>query len=201
MLNRLSKWIYEQLTKSKNINQEDAIYMIHGIEKILYNVCFFMTVIVVAFLLDVFVPMLVVLLAFNLVRRYGHGAHANSLYQCSVVSCIVFALVLPGILMIPAKYNSLWMVIGVLDLLIVYLYAPSDTQKNPILGQQVRNQLKIKAIISSTALYVMALCITTTWIKACILYGMTLESFLLLPMTYKLLKQRRNNYEIYECNY
>ena len=80
----------------------------------------------------------------------------------------------------------------------LYKYAPADTESKPILGEKNRLKLKKQSILSAIIIPIVALIFFNESLYGLIALGASYALIATLPITYKLLKRRMNNYEKYE---
>lgn len=140
---------------------------------------------------------LLVLIVFNIVRSKSRGLHASNSKICLVTSAFLF-IVIPKFI-VGIELNPLVIVVSFIGMMtLLKTYAPADTEKNPIVGKQYRQKLCLEACIRILICALICL-VSPKYYQVYYLYGAMISVILVLPMTYKILKKRRNNYERYEC--
>lgn len=151
---------------------------------------------IVAIILGIFKEMLIMLVAFNILRSTGFGLHATKSWICLLSSSIVF-LLFPSI----AKMISISLIIkialGILSILLIYIYAPADTKKRPIIKKVRREQYKFKTTIKCIVLVFLSLIIKDRIVSNLIIFGIWAEVVVILPITYKIFNLTYNNYKTY----
>ena len=154
---------------------------------------------IIAILFHIFWEMILMLLFFNILRKTGFGLHASKSSYCLISSTSVF-IILP----IVAKYIIIpilikW-ILCIIAVILIYLYAPADTKKHPLIYANRRKKYKYVTTCNSIILSGILLFITNETISNLILFGMYCEVLLILPITYKIFHLSYNNYKTYLKN-
>lgn len=195
----LTERIAEKLISKERFQEDEESYekVKYGVEVILINTMKIGLVYLVSLLMGVFFETLIVHFSFLIVRRYSFGLHALKSLNCTLISLLVFVAG-PFFLRDVSSSNWLVLIIFAIILLNVFLYAPADTESLPLLGATNRKMLRNKAVLCTLLLMGVTLSIPFAEIKTLILFGAFYQMVCIHPLTYKLLKRRRNSYEIYE---
>lgn len=171
----------------------------YALEILLINLFKSVQVYVAALLFGVFFETFIMNLAYVLLRIHAGGWHARSSRNCSIFGLVVFV---GGPLLLKYSlfaFSFKWMLLlSAIILLIVFLYAPSDTEKNPLVSISDRKKKKRRAFVSALAI----LCVSLFWVTAPVgtlmILGLIVESILIHPFFYKINKRSYKNYENYE---
>lgn len=151
---------------------------------------------VLALILGILKEMIIMLIAFNILRSSGFGLHATKSWICLLSSSIIF-LILPLV----AKYViisfELKIVFSCCAILLIYYYAPADTKKRPLIKKEKRDKLKFITTIKCIILVFICLIIKNNTISNLILFGIWVEVLMILPITYKIFHLSYNNYKTY----
>ena len=155
-------------------------------------------IIIAAFslILGVFKEMLIMLVIFNVLRSTGFGLHATKSWICLLSSSIVFLCfpLLSKIINIPLNFKFL---LGICSILLIYIYAPADTKKRPLIKKEKREMYKFKTTIKCIFLVILSLIIKDDTISNLIIFVIWNEVFMILPITYKIFNLSYNNYKTY----
>ena len=155
-------------------------------------------IIIAAFslILGVFKEMLIMLVIFNVLRSTGFGLHATKSWICLLSSSIVFLCfpLLSKIINIPLNFKFL---LGICSILLIYIYAPDDKKKRPLIKKEKREMYKFKTTIKCIFLVILSLIIKDDTISNLIIFGIWNEVFMILPITYKIFNLSYNNYKTY----
>lgn len=178
----------------------EKVKLQYGLEILLLNIPKLILVLGISLILGVLLQTLLTLASFNILRLKAFGAHAKNASSCFVSSVIVF---IPIVYVANKIYinNTFVLVFFSILSILVYMYAPADTEKRPIIGEKVRKRLKQHAVITILFLMLIAFIIPNDNLKTLIALGALIEVVTILPVTYKILKKRRNNYEHYEKDF
>jgi len=184
---------------SRNSPREGRAYLrlVYDIEVLIMNVTKLIIVFTISLLIGILPLTIATLIGFNVIRRYSFGIHAKNSTVCTISSVILFIFVpyafksigVPNLVVLP--------IFGVV-ILLLFLYAPSDTEARPLVGKKKRLQLKKRAIVSGALLMLAVLLFPGGGIKTMLTLGAIYETISLLPISYIILKRKHNNYERYE---
>lgn len=146
---------------------------------------------------NILVEVVIMIISHNWLRQTAFGAHAKNPTVCLFITLIMF--ITPPVLLKEVKCNNYTtlLIFLIFDILF-YKYAPADTENHPLLGEEYRNKLKMRTLIRSISLMVVTLIIPYKNLKTLVLVTGMYTIIGILPITYKILKKRYNNYEIYE---
>lgn len=193
LANKAALWINQE-RKGEHI---DYLKMKLGIEMILINLSKSIFVYGVAIICHLFVEVLLIHSAYYAIRRVAFGLHANSSTQCTVISMVI-VLAEAYLCQFIILNNYIILGLGILLAILIYRYAPADTDKFPLIGQKRRQKLRNKAVITCCVIVLLTYIIPNTLVKSLLLSGVFTQVVLILPITYKILKRSVNNYEKYE---
>jgi len=190
---RFANWV----TRYDPKEDKDFLKLVYGTEVMIINISKLAIVIAIALWLGVLPHTIALLAGFNVIRRYAFGLHATNGTVCTAVSVIMFIGV-PYLLkdMMISSLTALC-IFGFI-LLSLYLYAPADTESRPLVGEKKRARLKKRAVISGLLLMSVVLLLPDGGIKTMLILGAVYETVSILPLSYKILKRRMNNYDKFE---
>ena len=174
-----------------------AIRLRYGLEMFYLGVSKLLVVIVISLILGIFWQSVITLAAYNLLRQTAQGLHAKSSVKC-MLSSLVFFIMLPWTAAHVAINPYLCIAAAMAIPFLAYLYAPSDTAKKPIINKRVRERLKKKSIFRGMILTLLVILIPFPEIKVLITIGAYVALLYVLPVTYRIMKEERNNYEKFE---
>lgn len=168
-----------------------------GIEILLINISKFIIIMTVAYNLNLASYTILGILLLGLMRLNCFGLHAKNSIVCTLVS---------GVSLIFISYISKYCylklgqiaLMGLINLIIIAKYAPADTEAHPLVGEELRKKLKIKAIITIIVIYCIGLIINKDEIIRIIVLMASLQCVLIHPVTYKIFRRGWRNYEKYE---
>ena len=171
----------------------------YGLEGLYMTFTKSIVIFTLAFILGIFKETLLMLLFFNILRSTGFGLHAKTSWECLLSSGLIF-LFFPMI----SKYIFIPMIakniLGIIAIILIFLYAPADTSKRPLIKKKKRDILKFKTTIKCIILVVLMIYINNNIISNLILFGIYCEALLINPFIYKLFNSSYNNYEKYNMS-
>ena len=188
--------IKQYYPETDDIKMEEYRYNLEGFYLTISKM---LVIIPIAIILGIIKELLILLLAFNLIREQAHGLHASKTWICLVSSTIIF-IGLPLIaksIIIPFLFK---VIINIIGLILISIYAPADTKKAPIIRKEKRKKLKVKSIIYTIFLIIISLVIKDSTISNLIVFSIWIEIFLIHPLIYKLFHLSYNNYIEYLKN-
>lgn len=185
-----SKYNYDSLTKDK---------ILYGLEIIYIFVTKLSVILIAALIFGLFKEMLIFTLLLNGLRTFAYGVHAKKSWHCYISSLFVFILM-------PYTFTNISInltqkiIISILSLISMYVYAPADTEKRPIVNMNQRKKLKIYSLLVCTIYSILSFIIKNEMIVNLILLSMITESFVINPFIYKIFNLPYDNYKEYLKN-
>ena len=171
----------------------------YGLEGIYLSITKCIIILICTLILGIVKEMLTILVLYTVLRTFGFGLHAKKSWICLVSSLIVFVLVpLMCIHFVIPKYIKIF--ICALCVICFYLYAPSDTEKHPLIKRKRRMILKFITVCISIIYTFLCLKIKDNFLSNSLMFAMIIESILICPITYKIFDLRYNNYKYYITN-
>ncbi|MER2109199.1 MAG: accessory gene regulator B family protein [Solibacillus sp.] len=156
-----------------------------GIQILLSEFYKLLLIYLVAFLLDCIVPTLIIHITFFLLRQVCLGYHFNNLYVCLIWSAIAFPITANHLANLSINIQRIYLYESAIILfLLVFIFAPKGTENQPIINQRHRSYLRQKMTIR-LLLLIVVFCLSPLEIKIFILYGVFLETTMLIVQTLK----------------
>ncbi len=192
-LKNIRNAIIKQYPDYDNDKVDEIMYGVEGI-----YLTFTKTIIIftLAFLLGIAKELLFLLLAFNFIRLFAFGMHADNSLTCLIFSSFLF---LSGSFV--SKYinldQNIIYVLYILILIIISIFSPADTVKRPLLKRKKRIRFKILSIITTILYFILTIYTKNQYITNYLLFGLIIECILILPTTYMLFKMPYKNYKTY----
>ncbi|WP_239253869.1 accessory gene regulator ArgB-like protein [Listeria ilorinensis] len=186
------------ISKERWIDDEEGYLKVkYGLEIMIINGSKLAIVYGVSLVFGLFFQTLLTHAGYLVLRRYSFGLHAKSSVACTIVSLAMFVAG-PLLFQNVPSNNLAVLIVFTFVLLCMIGYAPADTESLPLVGEQERKKLKRKAIISTVVLTGITVLIPIAEMKTLIMLGSVYQVLTIHPVTYKILKRRYRNYEIYE---
>lgn len=186
--------------KIKKQDETDALHFVkmkYGLEVLIINLSKIILILMMATAIGMLKGTLFIMLSFGFVRCYAFGVHAKGSISCTIITSLCFFIggYIPKLLNIT---NYEVFLLFFIAMILLYLYAPADTEARPLLGKKFRTELKRKALLSGSILIILAFCIDDSILKFFVSYGVFCEALTLTPIIYKLFGRGYKNYERYK---
>lgn len=196
LLNKIRSLIKKQYPSYSNNKIDEIMY---GIEGIYLTITKTIIIFILALIFGIAKELLYLLLAFNFIRLFAFGMHANSSLACLIFSSLLF---LGGSFLskeiIINKYILFFMYFIIT--IIISIYAPADTAKRPLIKKKKRVKFKVLSILICILFFIITFFINNNIIINSLIFGLIIETILIIPITYKAFKMPYKNYENYGLN-
>ena len=173
--------------------KEDLEKIRYGFECIYILITKGVVVLTIAFFLGILKYTIVFLAIYGLVRTFACGLHATKSWICMISSILIF-IIIPYLCKILIINKLVRLVIMGISTILIYIYAPADTKKRPIINKNKRLRLKIISTSIAIIYIIISLYIKKNFILNSLMFGLILETIMILPITYKTFKLPYNNY-------
>lgn len=195
-LKKIRKEIIKQYPKYSKDKVDEIMY---GVEGIYLTITKTIIISLIALILGVFKELIFLLISFNFIRLFAFGMHANKSWICLLFSSTLFlgGAYLCKILIIP---KNILITLFLIVLLIISIYAPSDTVKRPLIKKKRRIIFKILSMTVVIIYFILTLIIKNNLFINAIIIGLIIECILILPTTYMIFKMPYKNYKSYGLN-
>ncbi|WP_251868205.1 accessory gene regulator AgrB [Enterococcus malodoratus] len=199
MTHNFTLFLLNKVSAQNYMSESEYENVVYSLEILLINIFKSIQIYSVALILGVLFETFIMNLAYALLRIHAGGWHAKSSINCSLFGLVVFV----GIPLIFQKFefalNFYWLLLlsGII-LAFVALYAPADTEKNPLVSVSERKRKKILSLLSALVISVFSLFFAGPQIATLLVTGLLIETLLIHPLFYKLIKRRYKNYENYQ---
>ncbi|HCM84757.1 MULTISPECIES: accessory gene regulator B family protein [Enterococcus] len=199
MTHNFTLFLLNKVSAQNYMSESEYENVVYSLEILLINIFKSIQIYSVALILGVLFETFIMNLAYALLRIHAGGWHAKSSINCSLFGLVVFV----GIPLIFQKFefalNFYWLLLlsGII-LAFVALYAPADTEKNPLVSVSERKRKKILSLLSALVISAFSLFFAGPQIATLLVTGLLIETLLIHPLFYKLIKRRYKNYENYQ---
>lgn len=185
--------------KYPKYNDSKIAEIMYGIEGIYLTFTKTLIIFILALILKIYKELFFLLIAFNFIRLFAFGVHAEKSKDCLISSTSIFIL---------ASYLCKYIIISnytlvylyFLSFIIILIYSPADTKKRPLINKNKRLKFKILSCLVIIIYFVISMLINNILIKNCLIIGVLIECILVLPITYKIFRVPYKNYVNYGLN-
>ncbi|HCG75758.1 MULTISPECIES: accessory gene regulator AgrB [Staphylococcus] len=167
------------LQRKNNLDHIQFLKVRLGMQVVAINIEKTIVVYGLALIFRIFVYTLLTHITYFLIRRNAHGAHANSSLMCHIVNIIIFILI-PWLLTLFHINVYALIVTGVLSLIIIIKYAPSETKKQPIPKHLIKRK-QLGSVVTCILILIACIFIKEPFVYF-VIWGMFVESLTLLPI-------------------
>lgn len=184
-------------TYNKDLSQRDIDKIKYGLEGLYLTITKLIFIIIVSIILGIWKETLLLILIFNGIRLTAFGVHAKRSIDCLISSTLFFILF--PILCIKLTIPLIVKVILFIPLtVLIGIFAPTDTEKRPLINKKKRKIYKILSIIISIIYMTIAIVIKNNILSNCFIFAIVIQIIIMLPITYKIFGVSYNNYKNYE---
>lgn len=178
-------------SNQKEMSDEEKEKLSYGLEGLYINVTKLFLLNLIAFFLGIWTTFVISLILFNVLRFFGFGVHANDSKTCIVTSFILLVGI-PFILDKIVLPSYIIYILCISSVILFGIYAPADTVKRPLTNAKKRLIRKIIATILAIAYSVIIILFPT--VRIFFLSALMIETIMILPITYRVLKMPYRNY-------
>lgn len=184
----------EFISKYNNYSEEDLNKLQYGLEGLYLTISKVIVILILSIILGIWKEVILLLILFNFLRFLGFGVHAKKSSECLIFSTICFVIFPLAFLNI--QISKLWFLsIGIICTIILFLFAPADTEKRPFPKTKKKLFRKIMTTFLSIVYLLIALLINNNTLSTLLFLAIIIESIFVNPLTYKFLNQPYNNYK------
>lgn len=179
---------------NKDISNEKIDEIRYGLEGVYLTISKTIFIFALTYVLGIFKEMFIMLIIFNLLRTTGFGLHAKKSWQCWVSSTILFIIfpLLSNYIVLPIYIK---IIMGIFSIILIFIYAPADTYKHPLVNKKKRLIWKYLTTINTIILVFISILIKNNCIANLIIFAIYTEILLINPISYQLLDLPYNNYK------
>ncbi|MBQ9024721.1 MAG: accessory gene regulator B family protein [Bacilli bacterium] len=179
---------------NKNLSQIEIDKMRYGLEGLYLNITKIIFILIISILLRIFKETVLLLLIFNGIRFTAFGVHARRSIDCLISSSLFFIgfplLCIYLTIPITIKY-----ILFIPIVILIGIYAPSDTVKRPLKNKKKRIVFKILSILISIIYMILSIIIKDNTLSNCFLFALVIQVIVILPITYKIFGVPYNNHK------
>lgn len=182
-----------------NYSEDKLDEIMYGVEGIYLTITKMIIIFICAFILGVAKELLLLLIAFNFIRLFAFGMHADKSWICLLFSGLLFlggAVLAKNIVI----NNPILYILYLIVIIIIAIYSPADTVKRPLINKKRRIKFKILSVIIAITYLIITLLIKDNMLINILIFGLIIECILILPITYKVFKMPYKNYKSYGLN-
>ena len=197
MKNKLLDFIINSIKKNYNYDETKLKEIRYGLETLLLSFFKLLIILSISFFIHTTNYLCLLFLGYGILRLTGFGLHTKNSLQCWFFSISIFTL-FPLLIKILNIKNIYLYIFSLLLIIPIIKYAPADTEKRPLINSKKRFIYKIITIIICIIYYLIMIITNNPIVKKLLLFSILLEVILILPISYKILGLKYNNYLVYK---
>ena len=182
------------LKKYNKYSEEDIEKLLYGLEGLYLTITKMIIIFIASIILNIFKEVIMILVLFNIIRYFGFGVHARKSSECLITSLTLFVLV-PYLLLKFTLSKNIMLISGIIEIISFIVFAPADTVKRPFFNARKRMVRKIATTSIGIVYLIISLMIDNYNIAILFSIALLIQSIVICPVTYMLLRQPYNNYK------
>lgn len=192
VINKIVKYI----KKRKNCSNENEEIIKYGIGNLYLLLTKAVVLTIIAVLINIFVPYIVFIITFNIIRNVSFGLHTTKSWQCWTCSSVIF-IGIPYLTSTITINNYIKIAITIICTIFISVNSPADTIKRPIISAKRRKIYKYMSITISIIYSLLGICIKNQLLANSFIFSILLQTIIISPITYKIFGLSYNNYKNY----
>ncbi len=200
MKKKFLDWSMNIIKKNYPDYDDDKLAEIkYGLEGFYLTITKLLIIFPIAIITGNFFYMLILLICFNILRKTGFGVHATTSLNCLISSTIIFIGVpyICKFITISLFYKC---IISIISIISLYLYAPADTKKRPLINRKRCLKYKYITIINACTISIVSMLVTNNTLSNIFLMSVVLEGISVNKLTYKIFNLPFDNYKQYNMS-
>lgn len=195
-MKKLADSISSYIAKELKYDNEKREILSYGLEVFLGDLAKTVSMLVLAYLLNIFMTTLVVMISFVFFRRIIGGTHADTYSKCYFVSIFLIILLGKAGEMINLEFTQvtiLILLVYILAVIATILWIPAGTEKKMIKSKATRKKIKIQTIVLLTFWVILCSYLNSLELSKYVttsLLGVALAFFLTTPWAYKFMSYK-----------
>ena len=169
----------------------------YGLEGIYLTFTKMIVLFCLAFVLNIIKEFCLLLVSYNIIRSQAFGIHASKSIYCLISSILLF---IGGSLICKYCVFPFWLslAIAIICDICLFIYAPADTYKRPIINKRKRMKFKFISFGLGFVYTFLIIVFKNSLMVNYLIIGMIEAVLMILPITYKTFHLPYNNYKTYE---
>lgn len=181
------------ITKYNSFDQVKLAEIKYGLTGLYLTLSKTIIIFIISIILNIVKETFILLLFFNLIRLTSFGIHAKKSWICLITSITLFIGV--PLLIVNIKINYiLKLIIGIINIIFIYLNSPADTKKRPIINKKRRTIYKYISTLTAIIYTILSFVIKYNYIVNSLIFSLIIQNILISPITYKIFNEPYNNY-------
>lgn len=185
------------IEKNCNYDAEELAEIRYGLASLYLTITKTIVIFSISYIIGDIKSLLILMILYSILRLTGYGVHAKKSWHCWISSLLIF-LVIPHLCNVLVINYKVKLTLGIFCEAILIFFAPADTEKRPLINKKRRITYKVISALIGLLYIVIFSLIKDNLYSNCLLFAIMLETFVVLPITYKLFGTKYNNYKNYQ---
>lgn len=171
----------------------------YGLESLYLTFTKIFFILFLSIVLGILKNVILLIIFYNIIRFTAFGMHAKKSWHCLVISSTMF---IGGVYICEYVFIPfiLKVILALICIILVFKYAPADTEKRPIINKKRRKMYKVLSILLSGIFATLIVIFNESLISNYLLLGLVWATIMILPISYKLFDLPYDNYKRYNLN-
>lgn len=171
----------------------------YGLESLYLTFTKIFFILFLSIVLGILKNVILLIIFYNIIRFTAFGMHAKKSWHCLIISSTMF---IGGVYICEYVFIPfiLKVILSLICILLIFKYAPADTEKRPIINIKRRKMYKVLSILLSGIFATLIVIFNESLISNYLLLGLVWATIMILPISYKLFDLPYNNYKRYNLN-
>lgn len=185
------------IASNKNYSDEQLEIIAYGLEGLYLTITKLIIIFGLAVMLDIFLEVIILLIAYNIIRSQAFGLHASKSIHCLIISTTLFV---GGAYVCKYMFLPFWMMMILCFIcnICLFIYAPADTVKRPLINERKRKRFKFMSLFLGIFYTIFIIVLRDYSIVNYLVVGLIEAVIMILPISYKILDLPYDNYKRYE---
>jgi len=185
------------IKKYYNYDETKLLEIRYGLESLYLSIIKIVVIVLISIITHTIKELCLLFLFYGILRLTGFGLHAKKSIHCWIYSIAIFNG-FPLLIKCLNIENNYLLISTIILLPFLSIYAPADTEKRPLINKKKRIVYKVVTIIISIIYISIIFIKKDIYLSKILFFSIFLETLLVLPISYKLLGLKYNNYKRYK---
>lgn len=200
MIDKFCDYLTNKIRKEMpDIDDERAEVIKYGLQLMIGEIPKFFIMAAIAWCLGIFRWTVVCFILMLPYRMYSGGFHLKTHVGCIIGTSLMYTgnAFISQYVTIPLIFKIIYgIILWMFSIVMIYLYAPADTENVPVISKKERKKRRIVSYIVMSIMIICGIIIKNNNVSNILLLGVLLQTISITRLAYKLTRNRYG-YEIY----
>ncbi len=197
MKRKIIEGMMNLIKKNYDYSDEKLLEIKYGLDGLYLTLTKTIIIIIISVLAKTINELLLIMLFYSVLRTFAFGLHAKKSWHCWISSLLIFGVspYVSRFIIFPFYIKIILLTLGII---LMFLFAPADTEKHPLINSKKRKILKFISTTICICYSLIAILIKNELISTIIILSIFIEIFMIIPISYKIFKLKYDNYKSYQ---